>query len=79
MPIEGIRFELKGEREMVKALKRRDPMARRGLATGLYALGNNIMTDSKRLVPVDFGILRGSGFVTQPANVERGEINVTAT
>jgi hypothetical protein len=33
---------------------------------GVYLGTQNIMTDSKRRVPVDWGVLRGSGYVTKP-------------
>lgn len=43
----------------------------------LYKLGEEIMTDAKdEYVPVDQGILRGSGFVNEPV-VETAQISVT--
>lgn len=36
------------------------------VATGAYLAAGNIMTRSKRLVPVDLGALKGSGYVTLP-------------
>lgn len=39
---------------------------KQALAAGLYLAANNVMGKSKRLVPVDLGPLRASGYVTLP-------------
>lgn len=48
--------------------------ARKGAERGLFALGNNIMTEAKQRTPVDMGILRASGYVEarQDGMVELG-------
>lgn len=48
---------------------------RRKAAGALYEIGNEVMAESKRLVPVDTGALKGSGYVTAPA-VDGGKIEV---
>lgn len=44
-------------------------------AAALYEVGNEVMAQSKRLVPVDTGALKGSGYVDQP-RVELGRVSV---
>lgn len=65
---------LKGFPELAAKLKNLEPAAKKGAEAGLFALGNNIMTEAKQRVPVDQGILRASGYVSPPedGNVELG-------
>jgi len=44
-------------------------------AAAIYEVGNEVMGQSKRLVPVDTGALKGSGYVDQP-RVELGRVSV---
>ncbi len=57
---------VKGFRELEQELKKMTPRAVKALGAGVYALGNKIITNSKRRVPVDLGVLRGSGYATLP-------------
>jgi hypothetical protein len=66
----GVTFKIRGLDRVLKALDKRAKDYRDAVAAGVYMLGNEIMTDSKRRTPVDTGTLKGSGFVTQPE--ERG-------
>ena len=47
----------------------------RGAMAGLYRHGNRVMTESKKEVPVDTGVLRSTGHVELPTRVG-GEILV---
>lgn len=49
--------------------------AHRQAAAALYEVANDVMGESKRLVPVDTGALKGSGYVSEP-RVELGKIEV---
>jgi len=40
---------------------------RRQAAAALYQVGEEMMTESKKRVPVDTGTLKGSGYVTNPS------------
>lgn len=54
---------------MDKVLGRLRELAERvpgAAAQGLFALGNNIMTEAKERAPHDLGTLAGSGYVTPP-------------
>lgn len=44
-------------------------------AAALYEVANEVMAESKRLVPVDTGALKGSGYVSEP-RVELGKVEV---
>lgn len=46
------------------------------VAGALYEEASETMTESKRLVPVDLGVLRGSGTVFAP-EVDGGRVSVT--
>lgn len=61
-----ITIRIKGTVQVAKALAARGGDVRQAAAAALYAEANNIMTASKRLVPVDLGALKGSGYVTLP-------------
>lgn len=45
---------------------------KRALGSGLYLVGNNVMTASKAIVPVKWGVLKGSGYVTPPKEDGQG-------
>ena len=62
----GITLRVLGVGKVVAAAKRLAEQYEKALDAGVYGLGNEIMTDSKRRVPVDFGALKGSGYVTLP-------------
>lgn len=57
---------LSGLNDVKKELRNASKRWQNGVATGLYMAGGNIMTRSKRLVPVDLGALKNSGYVTLP-------------
>ena len=44
-------------------------------SAALYEVGNEVMAESKRLVPVDTGVLKGSGYVDEP-RTDRGSVSV---
>ncbi len=46
------------------------------LAAGVYREGETIMTKSKRVVPVDLGTLKNSGFVEEP-KISKNAVTVT--
>ena len=59
-------IELKGTPELARALAGVKANAHLAIGAALYQEAEAIMADSKRLVPVDQGILRNSGFVNPP-------------
>lgn len=62
---------LVGAKRLQDALKAMGPRMQKASGAGLYALGNEMMTDSKEMTPVDLGPLKASGYVSLP--VERGK------
>jgi hypothetical protein len=71
-----LKLNVKGFRELKKALKQQGPRAEQSLARALFTEGERIMTEAKRLTPVDTGALRASGHVQKPV-IRRGRIEVT--
>jgi hypothetical protein len=65
MPID-ITVDVQGAKLIARALKQAANLSPKAMGAGLYAAGNDIMRLSKRLVPVDLGTLKGSGYVTLP-------------
>ena len=59
---------IKGAAELARTMRRIGsmPFVEFQLGTALYAEGEKIMTESKRIVPVDTGNLRASGHVFPP-------------
>ena len=67
-----ISFELKGAPELAEAVARMQARATLAVSAAMYQEAEGIMTESKRLVPVDEGTLRNSGFVKQPTMKKYG-------
>ena len=67
MAVKGtVRIDVFGDKEARQNLKTcRDQMLQ-AAGAGLYMTASVVMTGSLKRVPVDFGILKGSGFVTLP-------------
>lgn len=63
-----------GGPEVARAFAQNRALAEKALASGMYAAGSNLMTQSKAVVPVDEGVLRGSGYVTLPEKTARGPV-----
>lgn len=59
-------IRMTGLADMKAAMRRGEKLFRQGVAAGIYALGNEVMTDAKKRSPVDLGTMRGSGYVTEP-------------
>lgn len=55
-----------GAKEIAHNLAAAGERWKNAVAAGLYMAANNVMSKSKRLVPVDLGALKGSGYVTLP-------------
>lgn|SRR5690554_4110573 len=70
-----LRLDVKGLREMEKALRQYPERAERALAGAMYTEAERIMAEAKRLTPVDTGTLRASGHVQEP-KVKPGRIEV---
>jgi hypothetical protein len=62
----AIRFRLKGVKQLERNLHRLGDRAEMVLGQALYEEGERIMGQSKMIVPVDTGALRGSGNVSPP-------------
>lgn len=71
-----INLELKGTKEMRKALRRLGDRAEFAMKRALTTEAEKVMAKAKRLTPVDTGALRASGHV-QPPVVRPGTIEVT--
>ena len=62
----GIRFDLNGDEQLVKALKSGKEKSPQAIAQAIWEEANMIFAKSQILVPVDTGVLRGSGGVSAP-------------
>lgn len=61
-----ITVEVKGTKELQRALEKLGKQALPEAGKALYAEAELIMTDSKKQCPVDTGTLRSTGYVEQP-------------
>ena len=57
-----------GLNDVKRRLQLANGRAKQAVGAGLYGVANNVMTAAKRIVPVDVGTLKGSGYVTMPEN-----------
>mgnify|MGYP000935691953 CR=1 FL=1 len=71
-----IHLELKGTREMEKALRKLGDKAEFAMKRALTTEAEKVMAIAKRLTPVDTGALRASGHVQRPV-VDKNKIEVT--
>lgn len=69
-------LELRGIDEMRRRLGLASEALTRGVAAGLYAVGENIRGNSMERAPVDKGVLRSSHYITEPEIVDDGIIVV---
>lgn len=67
----ALKIGLAGVDKVLKAAEKLGDRYEQAIKAGLYGLGEEIMTDSKQRVPVDFGTLKGSGYVTLPVEDAR--------
>lgn len=58
-----------GLKEIKANLKKAREQILKAVGAGVFGVGNEIMTEAKRNTPVDFGALKGSGYVTEPSIV----------
>ncbi|MDP3717097.1 MAG: hypothetical protein Q8T13_04925 [Acidobacteriota bacterium] len=72
----GFSLEWSGLDEFVAAVRGIPSVALNAAGGSLYREGEDVMTESKELVPVDMGPLRDSGHVELPM-FEPGEVSVT--
>ena len=68
----GIRFDLNGDEQLVKALKSGKEKSPQAIAQAIWEEANMIFAKSQILVPVDTGVLRGSGGVSAPQLGSKG-------
>ena len=68
----GIRFDLNGDEQLVKALKSGKEKSPQAIAQAIWEEANVIFAKSQILVPVDTGVLRGSGGVSAPQMGSQG-------
>ena len=61
-----VTFDIDGDEELVNALKSGESLAPRAIAQAIWEEANSIFAKSQILVPVDTGVLRGSGGVSAP-------------
>jgi hypothetical protein len=64
--VSAAKFQLVGTREMVARIEEVAHKARRAIDKAVYKFGNTEMREMKRLVPVDTGTLKNSGYVEKP-------------
>lgn len=69
-------YRVRGVKEVQRTLAKMGAAATGGLARELYREGEQIMTVSKPLVPVDTGALRSTGHV-KPPEIEGHQVRVT--
>jgi hypothetical protein len=62
----SFRLDLFGDKELVSALQAGKEQTPRAIAQAIYEEANLIFARSQVLVPVDTGVLRGSGGVSSP-------------
>lgn len=60
------RFKLSGNEAIRKEIKRLARLYPQGLAVAIYKVGVAILGDSLPRTPVEFGVLRSSGYVSAP-------------
>lgn len=60
------RFKLAGNEAIRREIKRIARLYPQGLATALYKVGVAILGDALPRTPVEFGVLRSSGYVSPP-------------
>lgn len=68
----GVRIVLEGMEELQKALKEGKEQSPRAIAQAIWEEANLIFAKSQVLVPVDTGVLRGSGGVSAPQQGPQG-------
>ena len=68
----SFRLDLFGDKELVNALQAGKEQTPRAIAMAIYEEANVIFARSQVLVPVDTGILRGSGGVSSPQQGDKG-------
>lgn len=73
---DDITIDLSGAAELIRALGFAEETIAKALAVELYGEAELVMTESKKIVPFEFGTLENSGYVAQP-EVHLGEISVT--
>ncbi len=68
----SFRLDLFGDKELANALQAGKEQTPRAIAQAIYEEANVIFARSQVLVPVDTGILRGSGGVSSPQQGDKG-------
>lgn len=68
----AIKMELLGDEELIRALKSGGEQSPKAIAQAIWEEANLIFAKSQVLVPVDTGILRGSGGVSAPQQGPQG-------
>lgn len=72
-----IELELRGLEELQRRLGLAREALTKGVAAGLYAVGQNIRSTSMDKTPIDTGSLKSSHYVTEPEGLEVGRPQVT--
>lgn len=72
MPKASFTLDLEGDKELVNALKAGKEDTPRAIAQAIWEEANVIFAKSQILVPVDTGVLRGSGGVSAPQMGNQG-------
>lgn len=68
----SFRLDLFGDKELANALQAGKEQTPRAIAQAIYEEANVIFARSQVLVPVDTGVLRGSGGVSSPQQGDKG-------
>ena len=74
----AIKIVVRGARKVLKSLRIISSRYERALGSAIYLQAQSIMAQSKRLVPVDTGRLRATGYVGPPENRGLFRIQVQA-
>lgn len=68
----AVKMELFGDKELINALKKGGEKSPHAIAQAIWEEANLIFAKSQVLVPVDTGVLRGSGGVSAPQQGPQG-------
>lgn len=71
-------WDLSGDDELAKFLKKSPKESNKFLAKAMYEEATEAFGQSQELVPVQYGVLRASGFVTEPViNTKSAEVTIS--
>jgi hypothetical protein len=75
-----VSVDLEGSKNLLTIFERagNDPEAKKALSQAMYGFATKVLNESKKIIPVDTGVLRNSGRVEAPT-ISNGVIEVAIT